>query len=171
ATTGLIYLAYAEPREGAKNGTSVARAKLVEEGAGARLEEVEVIFRQQPSYASSPHFGSRIVFMPDPSLYVTLRERYSARTAAHRGAEPSPSFGQARAPHARREPLCGQPKEGRLAAGDLVHRPPQRAGCRTQSGVGQAVDHRARGARRRRDQHPRSRQELRLAGHHLWSRL
>jgi aldose sugar dehydrogenase len=29
ATSGLIYFSYAEPRDGAKNGTSVARAKLV----------------------------------------------------------------------------------------------------------------------------------------------
>jgi glucose/arabinose dehydrogenase len=45
-----------------------------------------VIFRQQPSYASSNHFGSRIVFMPDGSLFVTLGERYSARDEAQNPA-------------------------------------------------------------------------------------
>ena len=32
ASSGLIYLSYAEPRDGSRNGTSVARAKLVTEG-------------------------------------------------------------------------------------------------------------------------------------------
>src|SRR5262249_6697841 len=81
-TTRLIYLSYAEPRGGTKNGTSLARAKLVAEGDGARLDEVEVIFRQDPSYASSAHFGSRIVFTPDGSLFLTLGERYAAREQA-----------------------------------------------------------------------------------------
>ena len=36
--------------------------RLVTEGDGGRLEDVKVIFRQEPSYASGNHFGSRIVF-------------------------------------------------------------------------------------------------------------
>src|SRR2546423_663463 len=83
ATSGLIYLSYAEPRDGAKNGTSVARARLLAEGDGGRLEQVQVIFRQEPSYASSQHFGARIVFTRDGSLFVTPGDRHSARDQAH----------------------------------------------------------------------------------------
>ncbi len=83
ASTSLIYFSYADPRGGGKNGTSVARARLLLQG---RLDSVDVIFRQDPSYASSAHFGSRIVFMPDGSLFVTLGERYYARDEAQNPA-------------------------------------------------------------------------------------
>ena len=86
ASSALVYLSYAEPRGAGKNGTSVARAKLVMGEDGARLDGVQVIFRQQPSYASNNHFGSRIVFMPDGSLFVTMGERYYARDEAQNPA-------------------------------------------------------------------------------------
>src|SRR5262245_51841410 len=37
ATSRLVYLSYAEPREGGSNGASVARARLTFEGEGGRL--------------------------------------------------------------------------------------------------------------------------------------
>lgn len=76
-----IYLAFAEPREGGTNGTSVARARLVDDG---RLEDVRVIFRQQPALASGHHFGSRIVFRRDGTLFVTLGDRNSGREYVQR---------------------------------------------------------------------------------------
>ncbi|MEH3143842.1 MAG: PQQ-dependent sugar dehydrogenase [Methylobacterium frigidaeris] len=71
---GLIYFSYSEKREGG-NGTAVARARLVEEGGKARLEKPEVIFRQTPTYDGDKHFGSRLVFSGDGTLYVTVGER------------------------------------------------------------------------------------------------
>ena len=85
-TSGAVFLSYADPRDGGRNGTSVARGKLVIEGDSARLEDVKVIFKQEPSYASSNHFGSRIVFTRDGSLFVTLGDRYSARNEAQNPA-------------------------------------------------------------------------------------
>jgi aldose sugar dehydrogenase len=81
ASSQMVYLSFAEPRGGGTNGTSVARGKLVDSGA-SRLEAVAVIFRQEPAYASSHHFGSRLVFMPDGSLFVTAGERFSQRQEA-----------------------------------------------------------------------------------------
>src|SRR5690606_3677231 len=60
-SSGTIYFSYAEPREGGRNGTTVARARLVEGDDRPRLEDVQIIFRQQPSYRADVHFGSRIV--------------------------------------------------------------------------------------------------------------
>jgi glucose/arabinose dehydrogenase len=77
--SGIIYLSYGEPREEGKNGTSVARAKLVFEGDGARLEDVNVIFRQQPAADSGHHFGSRLVWAKDGTLFITTGERYKLR--------------------------------------------------------------------------------------------
>ena len=75
ADSGRIFLSYSEPREEGKNGTSVASAKLVLDGDGGKLEDVKVIFRQQPAYRSDLHFGSRIVVTPEGNLFVTLGER------------------------------------------------------------------------------------------------
>ncbi|MCW2305797.1 PQQ-dependent sugar dehydrogenase [Rhodobium gokarnense] len=74
ADSNLIFLSYAERGDGGA-GTAVARARLVREGMSARLEDVEVIFRQQPKTTTSRHFGSRLVFAPDGMLFVTLGER------------------------------------------------------------------------------------------------
>ncbi|WP_375600052.1 PQQ-dependent sugar dehydrogenase [Devosia sp. Naph2] len=75
AETGRIYVSYSEPRESG-NGTSVASARLVlADGGGASLEDVEVIFRQEPTYDGRLHFGSRIVPTEDGNLYVTVGER------------------------------------------------------------------------------------------------
>ncbi|MBS7538078.1 PQQ-dependent sugar dehydrogenase [Ancylobacter lacus] len=81
ADSRLVYLSYAEPREGA-SGTSVARGRLVESGGAARLEDVQVIFRQQPAVGGSSHYGSRLVFARDGTLFVTLGDRYSQRDRA-----------------------------------------------------------------------------------------
>lgn len=70
AANGLVYLSYAEPG-GAGGGTAVARARL----AGDRLEDLQVIFRQVPKLDSGHHFGSRLVFLRDGTLIVTLGDR------------------------------------------------------------------------------------------------
>ncbi|CAH1664103.1 PQQ-dependent sugar dehydrogenase [Chelatococcus asaccharovorans] len=80
ATNRLIYLSYAEPREGGLGGTAVARGTLDERAA--RLTDVQVIFRQQPGYSGNNHFGSRLAFAPDGTLFVTLGERFDLRDKA-----------------------------------------------------------------------------------------
>lgn len=77
----LVYFSYAEPREGT-SGTTVARATLAETAGNARLENVEVIFRQQPSVSGSRHYGSRLVFGRDGTLFITLGERFTQRDQA-----------------------------------------------------------------------------------------
>lgn len=75
ATSGMIFFSYADPRQDG-NGTSVASAKLVpDDNGGGRLENVNVIFRQTPSYEGRSHFGSRLTFGPSNELYVTVGER------------------------------------------------------------------------------------------------
>ncbi len=168
ASSGAVYLSYADPRDGSRNGTSVARGRLVTDGDGGRLEDVKVIFRQEPSYASGNHFGSRIVFARDGSLFVTLGDRYSARDEAQ---NPANHLGKLVRIMADGSPYAGNPKKPgwRPEIWSIGHRNVQ--GAALNPADRQAVDRRARRARRRRDQHPRGRQELRLAGHHLRPRL
>lgn len=91
ATSGLIYFSYSEPRGGLTNATSVARAKLTLSGDAGRttdsagsgaLSELQVIFRQQPAYAGGYHFGSRLVWGRDRTLFVTTGERSTERDSA-----------------------------------------------------------------------------------------
>jgi len=144
AATGLIYLSYAEPREGSKNGTSVARAKLVAEGDGARLDEVAVIFRQEPAYASSMHFGSRIVCTPDGSLFVTLGERYSAREQAQ---NPGNHLGKLVRLMSDGSAYAGNPKQDgwRSEIWSIGHRNVQGAALNPASGKLWTIEHGARG--------------------------
>jgi aldose sugar dehydrogenase len=82
AKTGMIYFSYGEPRGEGKNGTSVARAKLKLEDDGGRLEDVTVVFRQQPAADSGHHFGSRLVWARDGTLFITTGERNVLRPQA-----------------------------------------------------------------------------------------
>ncbi len=79
AANRLVYLTYAEPRDGG-NGTTAARGRLNEAGTG--LENLTVIFRQEPTYAGSLHYGSRLAFAPDGTLFVTTGERFQLRDKA-----------------------------------------------------------------------------------------
>lgn len=84
-----LYFCYAEPAaSGPENSTALARARLSEDLR--RLEDVRVLFRQQPKVASQLHFGCRIVESrnargeADGLLYLTLGERFSQRDDAQR---------------------------------------------------------------------------------------
>lgn len=70
----LIYWSYAEPQADGTNNTAVARGILVA-GEKPQVEKVEVIFHQTPSLKSTLHFGSRLVFAKDGTLYVTMGDR------------------------------------------------------------------------------------------------
>ena len=68
--TPWVYLSFAEPAGGGAR-TALLRGRLV----GNQLLDVAVIWRQQPSVASGSHFGSRVVFRTDKTLYLTTGDR------------------------------------------------------------------------------------------------
>lgn len=74
ATNQTIYWSYAEPRKGG-NGTALAKGVLKDGAGGPSVDNVQVIFRQMPTFDSDYHFGSRIVFTPDGTLFLALGER------------------------------------------------------------------------------------------------
>ena len=74
ATNQLIYWSFSEPQEGGTNNTAVARGRLVE-GTAPRVESVQVIYHQVPAMNSNAHFGSRLVFGRDGTLFVTQGDR------------------------------------------------------------------------------------------------
>lgn len=80
ATSNLIFFSFSEPgRDGA--GTAVARAKLVRQGETARLEDVTVIFSMAKKTNITRHFGSRLAFAPDGTLFITTGDRGDGKRA------------------------------------------------------------------------------------------
>jgi glucose/arabinose dehydrogenase len=76
AANNLIYWSYAEPRDQpGVNNTAVARGKFVDDASAPRVENVQVIYHQTPSLASTLHFGSRLVWGRDGTLFITQGDR------------------------------------------------------------------------------------------------
>jgi glucose/arabinose dehydrogenase len=75
ATNRLVYLAFSEPGDGGTAGTAVAKSRLGERG----LEDVQVIYRQAPKVKSGNHYGSRLVFDRDGTLFITQGDRFNQR--------------------------------------------------------------------------------------------
>ena len=75
ARNRVLYFCYSEPAaQGSGNSTALASARLSADAT--RLENVKVIFSQQPKFSSRLHFGCRIVQAGDGSLFLTLGDRY-----------------------------------------------------------------------------------------------
>ncbi|MFN0219839.1 MAG: PQQ-dependent sugar dehydrogenase [Hyphomicrobium sp.] len=82
STSGLIYFSYSEPRGFFPNGTSVVRAKLTLNGDKGAISDGVVIFRQEPAFAGRHHFGSRLVWDRDGTLFITTGERANQKDLA-----------------------------------------------------------------------------------------
>ena len=80
-TSNKIYFSYSEPGAGKQsnlNSTAVSFATL----NGSKLENVTRVFSQHPKINSTAHFGSRLVWAPDGTLFLTLGDRYSEKVKA-----------------------------------------------------------------------------------------
>lgn len=137
----LVYFSFSDPGAGGA-GTALARGRL---GANA-LENVSVIWRQTPQVRSPNHWGSRIVFRPDGTLFVTLGDRYNQRDLAQ---DLSTTIGKV----VRLNPDGSIPRDnpfvGRPAAKgeiwSLGHRNAQSAALHPQTNQLWTVEHGARG--------------------------
>ncbi len=71
-TSPHVYIAYQEPGTNGLSGTAVARLRL----QGSTLSGFERLLQQQPKVAQDGvHFGSRLAFLPDRTLLVSLGDR------------------------------------------------------------------------------------------------
>jgi glucose/arabinose dehydrogenase len=75
ARDGFLYLTYSEPSPNGGSGLALARAKLVRAGQSARLDGLQVIWRD-PAGGEGGQFGAVVAFAPDgQSLFLTTGDR------------------------------------------------------------------------------------------------
>jgi aldose sugar dehydrogenase len=77
AENNLVYISYAEAGQGGTGGAVVARARLVlDEADAGRLENLQVIWRQQPKVTGQGHYAHRLAFSPDGRhLFISSGDR------------------------------------------------------------------------------------------------
>ena len=96
ATNRRVYWTFSESGPGGA-GTAVARGNLVSSAAGFAIAGAQVIYRQVPKVGGNNHFGARLVFRRDKTLFVTLGERMrddpANPTSAH-AQNPANSLGK-----------------------------------------------------------------------------
>lgn len=78
AANRLVYLSYAEPG-GSGGSTAVARGRL--NPAATALDNLQVVFRQEPKVSGTAHYGSRLAFARDGTLFITTGERFKFQPA------------------------------------------------------------------------------------------
>lgn len=143
-TDRTIFMSFSQGSpEGA--GTSLYRATLAEDGNGYRLQDGETVFRANNRAYGGRHFGSRLAFAQDGTLFMTLGDRgdgpRSQDAADHTGSvlRLTPDG----------QPAAGNPFEGKAdhkpEIWSIGHRNPQSAAINPATGVLWTVEHGARG--------------------------
>ncbi|AOG24689.1 glucose / Sorbosone dehydrogenase family protein [Acidovorax sp. RAC01] len=83
-TNRRIFFCFSEPAGAGAPGSSTALARATLSADARSLQDVQVIFSQQPKVESSLHFGCRIVQAADGNLWLTLGERYHRKDDAQK---------------------------------------------------------------------------------------
>jgi len=77
----LVYISYAEQGRFGKRGGVVARGRFNPDPANPSLNDVEVIWSQEPKVRGSGHYSHRLAFSPDGKLFITSGERQKQKPA------------------------------------------------------------------------------------------
>jgi aldose sugar dehydrogenase len=122
ASNGLLYLTYAEPSSNGGSGLALARAKLVEDASGVRLDGLQVLWRD-PAGGEGGQFGAIIAIAPDgQSLFLSSGERQRFTPAQ----DPSQPIGKILHLTLDGKPAAGNPWPGKTgAAAVTVTDPPE----------------------------------------------
>lgn len=147
AANRTIWFTYSEPRGGGKSGTTLAKAQLSKDRGS--LENLKVVFRQNPSWATrSGHFGSNIEWDAAGNIFLTLGERQSPGSREH-AQNIADDLGKAVRITPDGLPAPGNPFVGRKGAAPEIwsygHRNPQGAAINPMSGKLWVVEHGPRG--------------------------
>lgn len=112
ASNGQVYLTYSEPSANGGSGLALARAKLVRDAGGARLDGLRVIWHD-PEGGRGGQLGGIVVFSPDGrSLFLTSGERQRFTPAQ----DPSQPLGKILHLTLDGKPAPGNPWAGKTGA-------------------------------------------------------
>lgn len=112
AADSQVYLTYSEPSANGGSGLAVARARLVRDSAGARLQDINVLWHD-PAGGAGGQFGAIILFARDgKSLFLTTGERQRFTPAQ----DPSQPLGKILHLTLDGKPAPGNPMAGRTGA-------------------------------------------------------
>jgi glucose/arabinose dehydrogenase len=121
ANDNVVYLSYSEAGPGG-DGLALARAKLVRNGGAARLDGLQVIWRD-PAKGRGGQFGAIILFSPDGKfLYLTSGERQRFTPAQ----DPSQPLGKILRLTPDGKPAPGNPFASKTGAQTVVVTDPPR---------------------------------------------
>lgn len=143
--TGEVFFTFSEPGPGGA-GTALAKAVLRNwDTAKPRLSEVETVFSMNRKSDTTHHFGSRIVFAPDGTVFVTTGDRGDSARAQDFGDHAGSVIRIARDGSAPADnPFAGDP-EAAPEIWSKGHRNIQGADLDRQTGELWTVEHGARG--------------------------
>lgn len=139
-----IFMSFSQgSAEGA--GTSVYRAVLSPSGDGYRLKDGKTIFAGNNKGYGGRHFGSRLAFAPDGTLFMTLGDRGEDQ----RAQDPADHTGSVLRITRDGDPAPGNPflddPNAKPEIWSIGHRNPQSAAIHPDTGILWTVEHGARG--------------------------
>ncbi|MGI8704196.1 MAG: PQQ-dependent sugar dehydrogenase [Sphingomicrobium sp.] len=82
-----VYLSYAEAGSGQTSGAALGYGTLNLGAGQSRIEDFKVIWRQEPKVTGNGHFGHRIAFAPDGTMFVTSGDRQKMQPAQDRDSD------------------------------------------------------------------------------------
>ena len=116
ATDNQVYLTYAEPSAPGGSALALARAELVRDASGARLQNLGVLWHD-PAGGSGGQFGAIIAFAPDgKSLFLSSGERQRFTPAQ----DPSQPLGKILHLTLDGKPAPGNPMAGQTGAATVT---------------------------------------------------
>jgi glucose/arabinose dehydrogenase len=116
ASNRLVYVSYSEPSANGGSGLALARAKLVRDASGARLDGFQVIWHD-PAGGEGGQFGAIVAFAPDgKSLFLSSGERQRFTPAQ----DPSQPLGKILHLTLGGKPAPGNPWAGRTGAATVT---------------------------------------------------
>jgi glucose/arabinose dehydrogenase len=117
-----VYLTYSEPSSNGGSGLAMARAVLVRDGAGARLQNLKILWHD-PAGGEGGQFGAIIAFAPDrKSLFLSSGERQRFTPAQ----DPSQPLGKILHLTLEGKPAPDNPMAGRAGAPSVTITDPPR---------------------------------------------
>jgi glucose/arabinose dehydrogenase len=134
-----LYLCHSEPRDGGRS-TSVIAATLSADYA--RLENVAIVFRQEPAVSSGRHFGCRLVFDREGALFITTGDRGSRSKSAQ---DPKTGIGKIHRIRTDGTPVGAGVAGWLPTIWSIGHRNAQGAALHPETGALWTVEHGARG--------------------------